>query len=67
MRIKMSKIVSRDNYNRETESERFVLWPMPEESAKKIVEVLNKDAGDHLGSRFYSVVDNDYELYKFEI
>lgn len=57
----MSRIVNTDNFNGDYPNEQFVLWPMRDESAEAIAEILNRDEGKH-AQRFYKVVRNDYEL-----
>lgn len=57
----MARIVDTDNFGGDYPNEKFLLWPMARESAEAICDVLNRDAGKS-ASRFYKVVENDYEL-----
>jgi hypothetical protein len=57
----MARIVNTDNFGRDYPDERFFLWPMREDIAKRIADAMNDDAGPH-AERFYKVVPNDYEL-----
>lgn len=58
----MARILQADNYDRDTVSEQFVLWPMPRERAQRICEVLNEDVDQW----HYRVVDDDYVPYRWE-
>jgi hypothetical protein len=55
------RIVETDNYGRDYPDEKFVLFPMSEEHAKKIASLINNAAGEH-SNRYWKVVDNDYKL-----
>jgi len=57
----VSRIVDTDNFGGDYPDEKFLLWPMPEEFAQRIVDALNEWGGTH-AARFYKVVDNDYKL-----
>jgi len=55
------RIVDTDNFGRDYPNEKFVLWPLPEEIAKRIADALN-DWGGPQSQRCYKVVDDDYTL-----
>jgi hypothetical protein len=55
------RIVETDNYGRDYPDEKFVLFPMPEEFARKIAELINQVAGKH-SDRYWKVVENGYKL-----
>lgn len=57
----MARIVDTDNYGGDYPLESFVLFPMPEEHAKQIADLINKAAGPN-HHRFWKVVPNDYVL-----
>jgi hypothetical protein len=57
----MARIVNTDNFGGDYPDEKFLLWPMPRQSAQCIADVLNRDSGER-ASRFYKVVENDYVL-----
>lgn len=55
------RIVDTDNFGGDYPNERFVLWPMRQESADAIAAILNADAGPN-AFRYYMVVADDYVL-----
>lgn len=55
------RIVETDNYGGDYPDESFLLWPMSEESARRIAEAINEASGMD-GPRYWKVVDNDYIL-----
>lgn len=57
----MARIVDTDNFCGDYPAEHFVLWTMKKESAERIADILNEDAGEH-ASRYYKVVEDDYVL-----
>lgn len=59
----MSRIVRKSNCDKEWYDEVFVLWPMPEEEAEEIVDVLDRYE-EAPSEHYYAVEDDDYKLYK---
>lgn len=59
----MARIVQKSNFCKDWYDEEFILWPMPEETASKIADLLNRDAGRN-SEHYYAVVMFDYKLYK---
>ena len=57
----MSRIVDTDNFDGDYPDESFVLFPMPQETAQRIADMINEAAGPG-SSRFWKVVPNDYQL-----
>jgi hypothetical protein len=57
----VKRIVDTDNFGGDYPDEKFVLWPMREEFAQRIADILNEESGPN-GKRFYRVVDDDYQL-----
>ncbi|PYE51534.1 hypothetical protein DFQ00_102328 [Paenibacillus barcinonensis] len=60
------KIICKDNFNRESENDNLICENVSEYYGNMIVDILNeKLSGDH-SSDYYELVDNDYELYRWE-
>jgi len=57
----MSRIVNTDNFGGDYPNENFVLFAMPKDTAQKIADLINEAAGPE-SSRYWKVVDNDYQL-----
>jgi hypothetical protein len=57
----VSRIVETDNFGGDYPNEKFLLWPMPEDKAKRIADAINDAMGDN-ASRYWKVVPNDYKL-----
>ena len=58
----MSRIVQTDNFAGDYPNESFELYPIHPLAAKEIAAVYNKYYGGPNASRYWKVVDNDYEL-----
>lgn len=56
----MARIIDADNFDGDYPNERFLLWPMPQDKAERIADILNE--GGEYNYRIYKVVDNDYIL-----
>ena len=56
----MARILDTDNFDGDYPAEKFLLWPMREEKAERIVDILYEDGFNN--DRYYKVVDNDYIL-----
>ena len=56
------RIVDTDNFGGDYPNERFVLFQMGEVAAKEVAAVLNKHFCSDYSSRYYKVVEDDYEL-----
>lgn len=56
----MAQIVDTDNFCGDYPDEKFLLWPMSEDKAERIAFILNE--GGENSSRYYKVVENDYQL-----
>ena len=57
------KIISKDNYARDSVADVLICDNVRNEYVGKLmVSAINLDAGDH-GSRFYELVDDDYVLW----
>jgi len=54
------RIVNTDNFGGDYPNEKFVLWPLPENKAKRIADILNE--GNQHEARFFKVVPDDYKL-----
>lgn len=57
----MARIVDTDNFDGDYPDEKFLLFPMPEKAAQKIVDAINEAAGPN-SPRYWKVVENDYTL-----
>lgn len=57
------KIVCTDNFDRGTEAESFVLWPMPKMAALELAAVLNRHFSGSASPNYYKVVEDDYKLF----
>jgi len=57
----MARIVDTDNFGSDYPNEKFLLWRMPEDAAKRICDILNEQGGVS-SPRYYKVVENDYVL-----
>ena len=44
----MARILDTDNFDGDYPAEKFLLWPMREEKAKRIVDILNEDGFDNV-------------------
>lgn len=59
----MSRIVETDNFDGDYPNESFVLFQMPEQYAKEIVDKINHVANLHgTHPRYWKVVEDDYKL-----
>ncbi len=58
---KLVRIIDTDNFGGDYPDEKFHLFPMSEQQAQVIVDVLNEDWNEH-SSRYYKVVPLDYKL-----
>lgn len=56
------RIVDTDNFGGDYPDEKFVLWPMREDRAQAIADILNADAGGDHARRWFIVVDENYKL-----
>ena len=59
------KLIAKSNFDLETVNDVLIAENVHKGFGEHIVRVLNKDKSDD--TYFYSLVENDYELYKFEI
>jgi len=59
------KIICKDNFDRETVSERFIAEDVSEFVGRRIVKLLNQDSPPD-GSAYYELVSDDYKLYVYE-
>lgn len=60
------KIICKDNFNRESVNDKLVCENVSSYYGDLIVNILNeKLSGDH-SSDYFELVDNDYELYRWE-
>ena len=57
----MKRIVDTDNFGGDYPDEKFLLWPLTEDTAKRIAAALNAEVGPD-STRYYRVVDMDYKL-----
>lgn len=57
----MARIIDTDNYGGDYPDEHFHLFPMPQEAAQAICDIVNEQLGER-ASRFYRVVSDDYKL-----
>lgn len=58
----LKRIVDTDNFGRDYPDERFLPIPnLPKEDARIVANIINKAAGEN-SSRYWEVVDLDYEL-----
>lgn len=55
------RIVDTDNFGGDYPNEQFLLWELRKETAEKIAELLNKEAGPD-AQRYYKVVPRGYKL-----
>ncbi len=60
------KIICKDNYDRESVDDKLVCSNVSEYYGKIIVESLNNKLSGDRSSDFYKLVDNEYELYRWE-
>lgn len=59
----MSRIVETDNFDGDYPDEKFLLFRMPEASAKKIADEINHVANfNGTSPRYWKVVEDDYKL-----
>ena len=56
------KIIGADNYNRDWFTEKLILTNLPDNTAKEIAEILNRDIGGEHWTYFYKAVEDDYVL-----
>jgi hypothetical protein len=59
------KIIATDNFSRDYVSDYLVCENVNEGYGNMIVDILNRRNGDD-GPRYYRLVPNDHELYKWE-
>jgi hypothetical protein len=58
------KIIRKDNFNRDTESDKLVCENINNSYGKRLVDYMNNQmAGFDI---FYELVEDDYKLYKWE-
>lgn len=62
----MAKVISIDNFGRETVSDVLVKDMLTDEEAKVMAKDLNEKFGGPTASRFYVVKPDSYQLYRFE-
>ncbi len=60
------KIICTDNFDRESVSDRLVCSNVSEYYGRSIVDSLNDKLSGNESFNFYRLVDNDYELYRWE-
>jgi len=60
------KIICTDNFDRESVSDRLVCSNVSEYYGRFIVDSLNDKFSGNESFNFYRLVDNDYELYRWE-
>ena len=59
------KIIIKDNFDRETHSDKLVATGVNDYHAKRIVDLLNKEESAD-SPAFYVAVEDDYKLYEWE-
>jgi len=57
----LSRIVNTDNFAGDYPDETFVLWPMRQDRAQRIADILNEDGGER-SRRYFKVEADDYVL-----
>jgi hypothetical protein len=60
------KIVCTDNFDREIISDTLVCENINKYHGERIVEFLNENDSGNNSPNFYTLVEDDYKLYKFE-
>ncbi len=60
------KIICKDNFDRESFSDSLVCEKISEYYGEIVVNFLNANLSGDYSPNFYRLVDDDYELYKWE-
>lgn len=58
------KIIAKDNYDRETVSDRLICENIDKHIGERMVNFLNENGRSQFD--FFVLVEDDYKLYKFE-